>query len=209
MQKNELLLSSNRNNNDEKKSKKFDKKTKHKLRMDNKVKKEIADLIDYKRDLKSEKFEFYYKVKLYYNKGQFQKYFDNDKEFELFLQKLKEKLPSVFRINTANGYWKEFQKRLINSDFVNKYFQNEDTPFKIRIKNLTNQKEFSNIVFQMDVSRSDLKKKDNYKNFHKFILSSVDSGLISRQESVSMIPPMILNIKQNAKVFDMCAAPGN
>ena len=69
--------------------------------------------------------------------------------------------------------------------------------------------EFKNLVFQMDVSRFDLKKKDNYKNFHKFILSSVDSGLISRQESVSMIPPMILNIKQNAKVFDMCAAPGN
>ena len=61
----------------------------------------------------------------------------------------------------------------------------------------------------MDISRQDLKKKESYMKFHKFIQFSVDSGIISRQEAVSMIPPMLMGIKPNSKIFDMCAAPGS
>lgn len=39
--------------------------------------------------------------------------------------------------------------------------------------------------------------------------ASKDSGLISRQEIVSMIPPMLCDIKSHHSVFDMCAAPGS
>ena len=135
-------------------------------------------------------------------------YFSDEKEFTFFIDKLKEKLPSVFRINTANSYWEEFQKRLINGEICKKYFKNDENPILIKIKNLTNKSEFQNLVFQMDVSRNDLKKKENYKKFHKFIQFSVDSGLISRQEAVSMIPPMLFDVKPNSLLFDMCAAPG-
>ena len=34
-------------------------------------------------------------------------------------------------------------------------------------------------------------------------------GNISRQESVSMIPPLVLDVKPHHKVLDMCAAPGS
>lgn len=34
-------------------------------------------------------------------------------------------------------------------------------------------------------------------------------GIISRQEEVSMIPPLLLEIKANDKCLDMCAAPGS
>ncbi len=121
---------------------------------------------------------------------------------------MKEKLPSVCRINTAHPYWREFQKKLISGEYAQKYFKNQEIPFQIKIKNLTNLDEFINLVFQMDISRHDLKRNDEYKVFHKFIFSSVAAGLISRQEAVSMIPPMLLNVKSNARVFDMCAAPG-
>ena len=43
----------------------------------------------------------------------------------------------------------------------------------------------------------ELKKNSDLSKFHKFIQKSVDSGLISRQEAVSMIPPMLLNTKSN------------
>jgi multisite-specific tRNA:(cytosine-C5)-methyltransferase len=36
-----------------------------------------------------------------------------------------------------------------------------------------------------------------------------DSGLITRQELVSMIPPILTDIKSHHSVFDMCAAPGS
>ena len=54
----------NEKDKEQKKSKKFDRKTKHKLRMESKVKKPLSDLMDYKKDLKSDKFDFYYKVNL-------------------------------------------------------------------------------------------------------------------------------------------------
>jgi 16S rRNA C967 or C1407 C5-methylase (RsmB/RsmF family) len=34
-------------------------------------------------------------------------------------------------------------------------------------------------------------------------------GNISRQETVSMVPPLLLDIESHHKVFDMCAAPGS
>lgn len=38
---------------------------------------------------------------------------------------------------------------------------------------------------------------------------SFDSGLISRQELVSMLPPLYLNIQHDDIVLDLCAAPGS
>lgn len=37
----------------------------------------------------------------------------------------------------------------------------------------------------------------------------LSKGNLSRQESVSMIPPLLLDVKSDSKVFDMCAAPGS
>jgi 16S rRNA C967 or C1407 C5-methylase (RsmB/RsmF family) len=34
-------------------------------------------------------------------------------------------------------------------------------------------------------------------------------GNISRQEAVSMIPPLFMDIKPHHKILDMCAAPGS
>ena len=34
-------------------------------------------------------------------------------------------------------------------------------------------------------------------------------GNISRQETVSMIPPLVLDVQPHHKVLDMCAAPGS
>lgn len=34
-------------------------------------------------------------------------------------------------------------------------------------------------------------------------------GNISRQEAVSMVPPLLMDIKSHHKILDMCAAPGS
>ena len=36
-----------------------------------------------------------------------------------------------------------------------------------------------------------------------------EHGMITRQEAVSMIPPLLLDVEPNDKVLDMCAAPGS
>ena len=48
----------------------------------------------------------------------------------------------------------------------------------------------------------------NFEKIHKFIVQETESGNISRQESVSMIP-FCCRQRRNTMVLDMCAAPGS
>ena len=64
-------------------------------------------------------------------------------------------------------------------------------------------------VFQINIPRHELKNSKDLTAFHKFIQKNSDAGIISRQEAVSMIPPMLLDVQLGEKVFDMCAAPGS
>ena len=45
--------------------------------------------------------------------------------------------------------------------------------------------------------------------FHKFLTAETELGHISRQEEVSMVPPVLLNPQPGDRVLDMCAAPGS
>ena len=40
-------------------------------------------------------------------------------------------------------------------------------------------------------------------------MSETDAGNISRQEAVSMLPPLFLKVEPHHYVLDMCAAPGS
>lgn len=40
-------------------------------------------------------------------------------------------------------------------------------------------------------------------------MAETETGSISRQEAVSMIPPLVLDVKPHHKVLDTCAAPGS
>jgi 16S rRNA C967 or C1407 C5-methylase (RsmB/RsmF family) len=127
--------------------------------------------------------------------------------FKLFLDKMKEKLPCVFRMNKANPFIKgNFEEMINNSEIMNKSFNLKDSNVEVSKVKLT-----SNCfnVYNINIPRMELKKNANLKEFHKFIQYSVDSGMISRQEAVSMVPPFILNIKKGDYVLDMCAAPGS
>lgn len=47
------------------------------------------------------------------------------------------------------------------------------------------------------------------KKFHRTILNAGEAGILSRQELVSMLPPLMLDLHQDDLVLDMCAAPGS
>jgi multisite-specific tRNA:(cytosine-C5)-methyltransferase len=136
-------------------------------------------------------------------------YFENDSQFDLFIEKMKEKLPCVFRVNPANNYWREYREHLVNNDFVRELLGNDDNGIKITPKNFTNHLGIKDLIFNINIPRHELKKNENLSKFHKFIQNSVDSGLISRQEAVSMIPPILMDVGPTDQVLDTCAAPGS
>jgi len=54
-----------------------------------------------------------------------------------------------------------------------------------------------------------LKKASEFAEFHSWLVTETGVGNISRQEAVSMIPPLLLDVKPEHWVLDMCAAPGS
>jgi 16S rRNA C967 or C1407 C5-methylase (RsmB/RsmF family) len=64
-------------------------------------------------------------------------------------------------------------------------------------------------VFEMMIPKEMLKKNTGLKKVHNVIMKLADSGLITRQEIVSMLPPLLLDVHADHAVFDMCAAPGS
>ena len=65
------------------------------------------------------------------------------------------------------------------------------------------------LAWQLSITRKDIRKEEALFRLHNFLISETESGNISRQETVSMIPPLVLDVKPHHKVLDMCAAPGS
>lgn len=63
--------------------------------------------------------------------------------------------------------------------------------------------------FQWSVERRKVRKLPILAEFQKWLVELTNSGATTRQEAVSMIPPLILGVEPHHKVLDMCAAPGS
>lgn len=61
----------------------------------------------------------------------------------------------------------------------------------------------------MTTPKNIVRKFPPFKEFQQFLVSETSVGNISRQEVVSMIPPLLLDVKPGMTVLDMCAAPGS
>ncbi|PHJ16214.1 trna (cytosine -c)-methyltransferase [Cystoisospora suis] len=64
-------------------------------------------------------------------------------------------------------------------------------------------------AYQIDVSRVALRTCKPLLNFHRFLVAQSEAATIMRQEVVSMIPALFLDIKPDSFVLDLCAAPGS
>lgn len=65
------------------------------------------------------------------------------------------------------------------------------------------------LAWQLQLTRNDIRRSEAYFRLHNFLIAETSSGSISRQEVVSMIPPLVLDVKPQHKILDMCAAPGS
>jgi len=65
------------------------------------------------------------------------------------------------------------------------------------------------LTFNLNVSREGLRRSETLRNLHKMIQAASECGMVIRQELVSMLPPLFLDLKSSDLVLDMCAAPGS
>jgi 16S rRNA C967 or C1407 C5-methylase (RsmB/RsmF family) len=60
-----------------------------------------------------------------------------------------------------------------------------------------------------DISRVHVRKDPSLVQLKKWLVDHESIGTLTRQEAVSMIPPLVLDPKPRDIVLDMCAAPGS
>ncbi|GKZ00445.1 hypothetical protein MPSEU_000997100 [Mayamaea pseudoterrestris] len=64
-------------------------------------------------------------------------------------------------------------------------------------------------AYQFSLDRTTIRKHPALEKLHHWLKEKTDAGFISRQETVSMIPPVVLNVQPSHCVADLCAAPGS
>ncbi|KAI1179403.1 S-adenosyl-L-methionine-dependent methyltransferase [Nemania sp. FL0916] len=65
------------------------------------------------------------------------------------------------------------------------------------------------LAYSMTTPKQVVRKFPPFASFQKFLVSETSVGNISRQELVSMIPPLVMGVKPGMAVLDLCAAPGS
>lgn len=128
-------------------------------------------------------------------------------EFQEFMEALREPLPATIRITGYKSHAKEILHCL-----KDKYFK-DIQDVEIEGQKIEAPQPLSwypdEQAWHTNMSRKIIRKSPLLEKFHQFLVSETDSGNISRQEAVSMIPPLLLNIEPHHKILDMCAAPGS
>ena len=131
-------------------------------------------------------------------------------------------LPSTFRITKIRGHAKDLLKSL-KDGYIAK-LATED------IKSITESAEGQNdvseeseqdlflepipwypedLAWNNNLSRRIIRRSEFLRKLHRFLVEDSECGAITRQEAVSMIPPMLLDVQSHHLVLDMCAAPGS
>jgi tRNA (cytosine34-C5)-methyltransferase len=117
-------------------------------------------------------------------------------EWEAFMLCLQTGLPMAVRFNRTVS-----QAAAID-DFVSRHlsdnFESRRLPF------FPDQR-----AIQFAVSRGELKRRADHKTSKKIVAAMNEGGYLTRQETVSMLPPLALQVEPGMKVLDMCAAPGS
>ncbi|KAH3901815.1 tRNA (cytosine-C5-)-methyltransferase SCDLUD_001597 [Saccharomycodes ludwigii] len=145
----------------------------------------------------NEKWETYYKAQK----------FIPEKDWDFFKKTCQTQLPLTFRITGnrkhANEILDIFKTKHL-PQLGNVEFEGEIIKPPVNLPWYPD-----NLAWQLDVSKTVIRKNEQFSKTQRFLVLETSAGNISRQEAVSMIPPLLLDVEPHHKVLDTCAAPGS
>ncbi|KAK4626265.1 RNA cytosine C(5)-methyltransferase NSUN2 [Fulvia fulva] len=128
-------------------------------------------------------------------------------ERDAFWTKLRSELPNSFRFTGSKGHARGVRDNLVNRFFpLIKEIKHDGRPVELP-KQIAWYPE--GLGYRMATPKNVIRKYEPFKEFQKFLVSETGVGNISRQEEVSMIPPLLLDVQPHHTVLDLCAAPGS
>ncbi|KAL4144589.1 hypothetical protein PRNP1_013718 [Phytophthora ramorum] len=128
-----------------------------------------------------------------------------DADWDAFKKALATPLPTTFRINSSCPFADRIREH-IEQDFKFDGLVVDDEP----VEPISPMPWYPDSRgFTWSVERRRVRKLPILKEFQSWLVELSNSGSITRQEAVSMIPPLVLGVEPHHKVLDMCAAPGS
>ena len=147
--------------------------------------------------LANERFEAYYAA---------QGVCEDAGDFRAMMEAFRRPLPLTFRLNASTALVEAVRRKL----------EGDVLPALKREASMKPPKCVAwypdRLSWQIDISQSASLKQSESRGvlgLHAFLKSAGETGALTRQELVSMIPPLFLEVKPKHRVIDMCAAPGS
>ena len=145
-------------------------------------------------NLRNEKFESYYQTQGIVA----------DEEWQTMLQSFQTPLPLTFRVNMSGKFRESTKRKLVDELFP------QVTRDNVHMRPPKCLKWYpDSLAWQIDIPKDALKGSEGLQTLRNFIVRANEVGAITRQEAVSMIPPLLLDVEPEHRVLDMCAAPGS
>ncbi|PHH76382.1 hypothetical protein CDD80_1564 [Ophiocordyceps camponoti-rufipedis] len=143
----------------------------------------------------------------------FQEYYDSllqlpVEEKRLYWEALRRELPNSFRFCGSKGHALAV-RRLLKTRYIPeivKIEKDDGSPVEAPIPVPWYP---DDLAWWMTTPKNIVRKFPPFAAFQKFLVSETSIGNISRQEVVSMIPPLLMDLRPGMTVLDMCAAPGS
>jgi multisite-specific tRNA:(cytosine-C5)-methyltransferase len=130
-----------------------------------------------------------------------------DEKRDEFWTAMRRDLPSSFRFTGSKGHALVVQRK-----FIEHYIPQLSTVV-FEGNHIEPPKPLpwypENLGWSLDTPKQVVRKDKAFAAFQKFLVSETSIGNVSRQEAVSMIPPLLMDLRPGMTVLDMCAAPGS
>ncbi|KAM3065341.1 tRNA (cytosine-5-)-methyltransferase ncl1 [Clarireedia jacksonii] len=143
----------------------------------------------------------------------FEKYYNGlldlpEEEKSEFWAALKRELPNSFRFAGSKGHALAVQRQLKERYIpeISSISHYDGTPVEPPKPVPWYPDE---LAWWMTTPKNVVRRFPPFAKFQKYLVSETSVGNISRQEVVSMIPPLVMDLRPGMTVLDMCAAPGS
>ena len=130
--------------------------------------------------------------------------FVDESEWDQFLLALRSPLPACFRINQDHMFAGELAHQLLD------YAGESVVMDGVKMHAVEKLSWYPNgYGYKLGTDRRNLRKLPALEQLHQWMIKHTDMGHITRQEAVSMVPPLALDVHPHHNCLDMCAAPGS
>ncbi|KAF4980776.1 hypothetical protein FZEAL_3290 [Fusarium zealandicum] len=143
----------------------------------------------------------------------FQRFYDTllqlpEEEKNAYWEALRRELPNSFRFCGSKGHALTV-KKLLETRYIPEITKIEHYDGRPVEPPLPVPWYPDELAWWMTTPKNVVRKFPPFAAFQKFLVSETSVGNISRQEVVSMIPPLLMDLRPGMAVLDMCAAPGS